>query len=90
MPQPLDTTAVTDEEIARAFAGVRAALLILDGLLDIATARQIEAVFGPCPYGNYDDVRLDYDAWVAVVLDGTSGLRVDNTPAIPPTREPSP
>jgi hypothetical protein len=74
--QPLDPSAVTDAEIARALTRIMDAVAVAGALLDIATERQVAAVFDACPLGDRASARADLNSWMAVVLDGTTGLQL--------------
>lgn len=78
--QPLDPSPVTDQELLLAHQNVADALAVLDALLEIASPRQREAVACGCPFGDYPDLRSDFDAWMCTILDGTSGLDASSMP----------
>lgn len=81
--EPLDTSPVTDGEIARALRAALDSIQVADALLGLASARQLSAVFDPCPLGDLARVRSGLRSWMEVVLDGTTGLQVrDDTEGV--------
>lgn len=74
--KPLDPNPVTDAEIIAAFEAVMSALAVAGALLDIADERQVHAVFDACPLGDRASAHADFESWMSVLLDGTTGLDV--------------
>lgn len=77
--RPLDPSPVTDTELARAMQAIEDAALVFDALFELASERQRSAILRACPFADWQDARLDYGSWLAVVVDGTTGLRVDHS-----------
>lgn len=75
-PHPLDPAPVTDREIAHVLGALLDAVQLVGGVMDIASAEQLRAVFDACPFGDRDNSRADFVSWMSVVLDGTTGLHV--------------
>ena len=79
--QSYDPSPVTDSELALAMQSVEDAAVVFDELLALADDRQRSAILGACPFVDWQDARIDYGAWLAVVLDGTTGLRLNRRTA---------
>ena len=72
----LDDTPITDAEIVRVLQMLHDAANIVEAVMSRASAEQIRAVFDAYPWGSRADAMADFEAWLGVVLDGTTGLQV--------------
>lgn len=73
---PLDPHPITDREIAHVLGALVQAVELVGAVMDIASTEQLRAVFDACPWGDLESSRADFDSWMSVVLDGTTGLQV--------------
>lgn len=72
----LDNSPITDAEIVRVLHLLLDAAVVVEAVMERASAVQLRAVYDAYPWENRADAMADFEAWLGVVLDGTTGLHV--------------